>query len=85
MFQFLPFLKSAGRWFPRGRPVGERLIHHDTKSQQLMPDANAGPDWLIEIEAVDVAVINQPSRQFLTRSTVPGSMDRPNPGDGPTL
>ena len=52
MFQFLLFLlflKSAGRWSPGGRPVGELLMHYDTKSQQLMPDANA-PVLFIERE-----------------------------------
>ena len=33
-------LIAAGT-LPEGRPVGELLIHYDTKSQQLVPDANA--------------------------------------------
>jgi len=33
-------LITAGT-LPEGRPVGELLMHYDTKSQQLVPDANA--------------------------------------------
>ena len=33
-------LIAAGT-LPEGRPVGELLMHYDTKSQQFVPDANA--------------------------------------------
>ena len=33
-------LIAAGT-LPEGRPVGELLMHYDTKSEQFLPDANA--------------------------------------------
>jgi hypothetical protein len=70
-------LIAAGT-LPEGRPVGELLMHYDSKSQQLVPDANAA--FLFVTREGNMGVIETTDR--VTRTANLSGMPSPSPGVG---
>ena len=64
---------------PEGRPVGELLMHYDTKSQQFVPDANAA--FLFITREGNMGVIETTDRVTRT-ANLSGIAASPSPGVG---
>jgi hypothetical protein len=64
---------------PEGRPVGELLMHYDTKSQKLVPDANAA--FLFITREGNMGVIETTDRVTST-ANLSGMAYGPPPGVG---
>ena len=62
-----------------GRPVGELLMHYDTNSQQLVPDANAA--FLFVTREGNMGLIETTDRVTRT-ANLSGVASRPSPGIG---
>jgi beta-lactamase regulating signal transducer with metallopeptidase domain/5-hydroxyisourate hydrolase-like protein (transthyretin family) len=72
-------LIAAGT-LPEGRPVGELLMHYDTKSQQLVPDANAA--FLYITREGNMGVIETTDRVIRTADLSGIAAGSPSPGVG---
>jgi hypothetical protein len=64
---------------PEGRPVGELLMHYDTQSQQLVPDANAA--FLFVTREGNMGLIETTDRVTRT-ANLSGLASSPSPGVG---
>ena len=73
-------LIAAGT-LPEGRPVGDLLMHYDTKSQQFVPDANAA--FLFITREGNMGVIETTDRINRT-ANVSGNATGPPPAAGPS-
>jgi hypothetical protein len=71
-------LLAAGT-LPEGRPVGELLMHYDTQSQRLVPDANAA--FLFVTREGNMGVIETTDRVTRT-ANLNGMAGGPPPGVG---
>jgi beta-lactamase regulating signal transducer with metallopeptidase domain/5-hydroxyisourate hydrolase-like protein (transthyretin family) len=71
-------LIAAGT-LPAGRPVGELLMHYDSRSQQLVPDANAA--FLFTTREGNMGLIETTDRVTRTADFT-GSASPPPPGVG---
>ena len=70
-------LIAAGT-LPEGRPVGELLMHYDTESQQLVPDANAA--FLFITREGNMGVIETTDRVTRTADLTGIAAGSPSPG-----
>jgi hypothetical protein len=74
----LESLIAAGT-LPEGRPVGELLMHYDSRSEQLVPDANAA--FLFVTREGNMGLIETTDRVTRT-DDLTGSAGSPTPGVG---
>jgi beta-lactamase regulating signal transducer with metallopeptidase domain/5-hydroxyisourate hydrolase-like protein (transthyretin family) len=71
-------LIAAGK-LPEGRPVGELLMHFDTKTQQLVPDANAAFFYVTREGSMGVIEVTDRVTRI---ADLTGSPSGPPPGVG---